>query len=283
MASFGQGIYDIGGFMGYSLFTGLTPLKTNVGHDSPVEIGERFVSSLPGQITALSFYKFSGNTGVHVGNLWSSSGDLLASITYTNETASGWQTQNLSSPVSILADTVYTVSYHTNVGYEALDQNYFSKAYSLPPFSVAINGGAYSYGSSSSYPVVSDATNYYADVVFAPSVSVSISPLSLSLGIQLVGSPGPWLQVEVLNASPDPLTITSLILIGTNLSEFLIGALSGFSSSTLPVSLAAGAQGAISVGLSPSTGGVKNASLAIATSAGTYLVGLSGYGVLNLV
>ena len=40
----------------------------------------------------------------------------LASATFTGETASGWQTVTFSSPVAIAANTVYVVSYHTNVG-----------------------------------------------------------------------------------------------------------------------------------------------------------------------
>ncbi len=46
---------------------------------SSVELGMRFRSDLAGSITAIRFYKGAGNTGVHVGSLWTSSGTLLAS------------------------------------------------------------------------------------------------------------------------------------------------------------------------------------------------------------
>ena len=44
-----------------------------------------------GYITGLRFYKAATNTGTHVGNLWTAAGSLLSSVTFTNETASGWQ------------------------------------------------------------------------------------------------------------------------------------------------------------------------------------------------
>ena len=77
-------------------------------------------------ITGIRFYKGSANTGTHVGDLWSSSGTLLATATFTNETASGWQQVNFSSPVSITAGTTYIASYHTNTGHYADTPYYFA-------------------------------------------------------------------------------------------------------------------------------------------------------------
>jgi|GEM_PF-3391861 len=56
-----------------------------------VELGVKFQSSVDGYITGLRFYKAADNTGTHVGNLWTAGGTLLASVTFTNESASGWQ------------------------------------------------------------------------------------------------------------------------------------------------------------------------------------------------
>ena len=47
-------------------------------------------------------------------DLWSATGNLLATATFTNETASGWQQVNLATPVVVTAGTTYVVSYHTN-------------------------------------------------------------------------------------------------------------------------------------------------------------------------
>jgi hypothetical protein len=42
--------------------------------------------------------------------LWNAAGTLLASATFANETASGWQTVTLVSPVAIAANTTYLIS-----------------------------------------------------------------------------------------------------------------------------------------------------------------------------
>jgi hypothetical protein len=72
---------------------------------SAVEVGVKFRSDLPGQITAVRFYKGSGNSGTHVGNLWSANGTNLGSVTFTGETATGWQTATFATPITISADT----------------------------------------------------------------------------------------------------------------------------------------------------------------------------------
>jgi len=52
-------------------------------------VGTKFVSDLNGQINGLRFYKAPTNTGSHTGHLWSASGMLLGSLTFSGETASG--------------------------------------------------------------------------------------------------------------------------------------------------------------------------------------------------
>ena len=48
------------------------------GPDSAVELGVKFRSDVAGTITGIRFYKATANTGTHVGNLWTSTGMLLA-------------------------------------------------------------------------------------------------------------------------------------------------------------------------------------------------------------
>ena len=55
------------------------------------------------------FYKYSDNTGTHIGSLWCSAGTLLATGTFSDESASGWQELDFSSPVPITAGTTYVV------------------------------------------------------------------------------------------------------------------------------------------------------------------------------
>ena len=55
----------------------------------------RFRVDVDGFITGLRFYKASANTGTHVAHLWTNTGTLLATATFTSETGTGWQTGQL--------------------------------------------------------------------------------------------------------------------------------------------------------------------------------------------
>ena len=149
------------------------PTTADSGPDSAVTLGVKFSSTISGMITGIRFYKGSGNTGTHVGSLWSSTGTLLDTATFTNETASGWQQVNFSSPVAITAGTTYVASYHTNVGHYADDQNYFATSgvvnAPLQALADGVSGsdGVYAYGSTSTFPTNGwNASNYWVDVVF---------------------------------------------------------------------------------------------------------------------
>ena len=52
-----------------------------------------------GFITGVRFFKSTGNTGTHTGSLWTAAGSRLATVTFTGETASGWQTATFASAV----------------------------------------------------------------------------------------------------------------------------------------------------------------------------------------
>ena len=145
------------------------------GADSSVELGVKFRSDVAGTITGIRFYKASANTGTHVGNLWSSTGTKLATVTFTGETGSGWQQMLFSSPVAITANTVYVASYHANAGHYSADVNYFATAgVDNPPLHALANGvsggnGVFAYGTSSAFPTQTwNAANYWVDVVFSP-------------------------------------------------------------------------------------------------------------------
>jgi hypothetical protein len=100
---------------------------------------------------------------------------LLATVTFTGETSSGWQRANFSAPVPITANTTYIVSYHTNTGRYAVDAGYFwSRSVDTAPLhapsSAAAGGnGVYRYGATSAFPNQTyNATNYWVDVLFVP-------------------------------------------------------------------------------------------------------------------
>jgi hypothetical protein len=140
--------------------------------DSPVELGVKFRSDVAGIITGIRFYKGAGNTGVHTGSLWSSAGALLATGTFTNETATGWQTLTFATPVAIAANTTYIASYHTNTGF-AYDASYFAtQGVDNPPlhalkYGVDGGNGVYIYGPGGKFPTSFTSNNYWVDVVFS--------------------------------------------------------------------------------------------------------------------
>ena len=74
------------------------PVQPSFPDTSSVEVGTKFRSTLDGYITAIRFYKGSANTGTHVGSLWTATGTLLATVTFSGESSSGWQQAVLSSP-----------------------------------------------------------------------------------------------------------------------------------------------------------------------------------------
>ncbi len=147
------------------------PAVPAVADPSAVEVGMKFSSRLPGFITAIRFYKGPGNNGPHVGNLWSASGELLASATFTAETASGWQQVELATPVPVAADTLYVVSYFAPVGNYAATPGFFNSGVTgtvlSGPAGAAVGGnGVYRYSGVSAFPTNSfNNANYWVDVV----------------------------------------------------------------------------------------------------------------------
>ena len=81
---------------GQSLFGPLLPaVPAASGDTSSIELGTAFSVSTAGSATGVRFYKGTGNTGTHVGSLWTAAGERLAEVTFTDETATGWQTATL--------------------------------------------------------------------------------------------------------------------------------------------------------------------------------------------
>ena len=95
-----------------TIFDFATPATIGGENDSSsVELGVKFNSEEAGTITGIRFYKAATNTGTHIGSLWTASGTLLASATFTGESASGWQQVNFAKPVAISANTTYVAGY----------------------------------------------------------------------------------------------------------------------------------------------------------------------------
>src|SRR5207248_729893 len=89
------------------LSSSATPSKVDSDDANPIDVGVRFRVDFDGYIRGVRFYKATANTGTHIGNLWSNTGTLLATATFTNETSSGWQQVSFSKPVVVTANTTY--------------------------------------------------------------------------------------------------------------------------------------------------------------------------------
>ena len=170
------------------------------GHGQTFELGVQFESNIAGEVTGVLFYKQTGTTGTNVGHLWSSSGTLLASATFTSET-SGWQKVSFSSPVAILANTIYTVSFSTDDAEAGGTTGYFAGSYTNGPLEAPLSrsaGGNGVYGlSSGAFPEYSEyELNFWVQPAFSPSsgstsgkASARAASTSGSAAIA-IGSPG---------------------------------------------------------------------------------------------
>jgi hypothetical protein len=148
-----------------------TPAVADSGDAHSVELGVKFSSEVPGNVTGIRFYKAAANTGTHVGSLWSAGGTLLASVTFGGESASGWQQVNFATPVAIAPNTTYVAGYLAPSGHYSATAGGFNAPLSNPPLtglanSAAVNG-VYTYSATSTFPTSSfKATDYFVDVAF---------------------------------------------------------------------------------------------------------------------
>ncbi|MGB8385234.1 MAG: N,N-dimethylformamidase beta subunit family domain-containing protein, partial [Dermatophilaceae bacterium] len=146
----------------------------------------KFRSDVGGYVTGVRFYKGAQNNGTHIGNLWSSSGTLLATATFTGESSSGWQ-QVSFPPVAVTAGTTYVASYYAPSGYYAADAGAFAAAgVDNAPLHALRDGldganGVYAYGATSVFPDQTwQSSNYWVDVVFTTSTGPDTTPPTVS-------------------------------------------------------------------------------------------------------
>ncbi len=87
---------------------------------------------------------------------------------FSGESASGWQTANLATPVALNAGTTYVVSYSTTDGRHAQSTSYFDTARTVGPLSAPASGNGRYRNLSAGYPssTAPSATNYFIDIVY---------------------------------------------------------------------------------------------------------------------
>lgn len=157
--------------------------NSSIASAGGAELGMKFRSDEAGYVTGVRFWAGTQNTGPHTGELWTDSGQLLATATFTPITAGGWQQVYFSSPVAISANTTYIVSYHTTASSIADTPGAFSVSginnQNLHGLAAGVDGanGVFALGPASAFPNSSDgqSPNYWVDVIFSDHVPVAPS------------------------------------------------------------------------------------------------------------
>ncbi|MEO3807844.1 DUF4082 domain-containing protein [Sphaerisporangium sp. B11E5] len=134
--------------------------------NTPLELGTRFRANKDGEVAGVRFYKPAGETGVHRGSLWDSRGKLLAKVTFTGESKSGWQQALFDEPVRTVAGRTYTVSYHTENGGYVAKPGAFKRPVTSGPLTA--EAGVFGVTEQAGFPsrVHPRRVSYFVDLVF---------------------------------------------------------------------------------------------------------------------
>lgn len=158
--------------------------------------GMYFSSSVPGSVIGVRFYRASSEQPGSVGYLWNQAGTVMASVNFTNESSSGWQTAYFSNPVAINATTTYMIGYSDPSSYFAYTDGALNSAITNGPLTAPADqfnypgwwnsdddafcttgtqakpyatGDDVSCAKSGNLPVAGAwGANFYVDVIFAP-------------------------------------------------------------------------------------------------------------------
>ncbi len=145
------------------------------------EMGVKVTATVAAEVRAVRFYKSPGETGTHVGRIWTSGGTSLGTVTFANETASGWQTQQLAAPVAINAGQTYVISVNRNDFYAVTTGGLASQITAGPVRSVVGSNGVYG-NSSGTFPTASFGNgNYFTDLQVAATETQATTPPTVSV------------------------------------------------------------------------------------------------------
>ena len=207
--------------------------------DSSATLGVKLRSDVSGNVTAIRFYKGTGNNGTHIGLLYSAGGTLLAQATFSGETASGWQQANFPAPVAITANTTYVAAYFSTSGF-AYNAGYFTNTgvdnAPLHALRTGVDGsnGIYAYGGTAQSPSLNGlGANYWADVVLSSTGSgggvPDLTVTKSHTGNFTQGQTGAAYTITVTNSGTGPTSaavtvaeslpatgLTAISMLGTN-------------------------------------------------------------------
>jgi hypothetical protein len=130
------------------------------------ELGTKIQVGSGTRLTALRFYKSPGETGTHVGRIWTSAGTQLGTVTFAGESASGWQEQALSAPLTLTPGQVYVLSVGMNSRFVATLDGLTTARTSGPLSSVADGANGVFASAAGVFPTGSyRSSSYFVDAV----------------------------------------------------------------------------------------------------------------------
>ena len=133
------------------------------------EFGTKVTVDEPTRLNAIRYYKSPGETGTHVGRVWTAGGVQLSQVTFTSETASGWQQQALAPPLALQPGATYVISVNANAFFSVTGGWLATRIVSGPLSSVADGANGVFGLAAGTFPTHSyNTTNYFVDVSVAP-------------------------------------------------------------------------------------------------------------------
>ncbi|GAA1724887.1 hypothetical protein GCM10009746_03240 [Microbacterium paludicola] len=197
-----------------SLFGAALPAQPAVDDSSGVELGLRFRPQIDGFARGVRFFKGPGNVGTHVGSLWTADRQRLATVTFADDPATGWQTATFDSAVPLTAGVTYVVSYAAPSGhYAAAEDAFWYRGHDAPPLAVEGGFGAEAagvYAAPGDFPSSSwGSSHYFVDVLFD---TVDDTPLTISGRSPVAGSTSVGTAAQIAATLSKPVDATSVQL-----------------------------------------------------------------------
>jgi hypothetical protein len=167
-----------------SIFGNAAPNNPVEADSSAVTLGVKFWSSQSGTISAIRFYRGTLSAQGYVARLYAANGTQLGSVYMAQESGPvpGWQEAYFAAPIPISANQTYVAAYYAPSGQYA--DVYYGLTYGkangplIAPASATVGGnGVYFSGKGFPQSVWED-SNYFVDVLFAPTVAAPYLILS---------------------------------------------------------------------------------------------------------
>jgi hypothetical protein len=186
------------------------PVTPHTNSDGTViELGVKFRANVNGTVTGIRFYKDPNNStvsGPHLGHLWTNTGTNLGQVTFTGETASGWQQALFATPISVVAGTTYVASYFSPTGHFSKTDNFFTatdypagSGWPVQALATPLNGVKRDGSSAFPNDISPIGENFLVDVVFMPNI---VTTGTIDGSVTLQGRP----------AAPNAQWITPLVI-----------------------------------------------------------------------